>query len=353
MAYRSALVAALGIATVLQSGLASDQKSGPPASAEEVTLGLHMYGEVLPACSPDGRWLAFEYHTNSAPDYPRVGVTRLGRAAHSWRPLLGGRPSSRLFVGDLSWSPDSRSLALITNSHSGRANSSLDSDNLQVVRVDLSTSKMVKLTDFPSSAHLGPTTAWLRTGLIVFTGPDEDIYGVPERGGKLQKLVKVPLDRCSGGTNTLAVSPDEQRIAFAMDSGRENQITECDAVWISDLRTGRLLRVPTVGLRPLSPFWLDANTLLFSGESSSAGERLPVGIYGVSLGTGKVTRLLEGPYLTPFVCDSGKTLYFSWGTKVRDKMRGDGWSTFNDFYWFHIWKIPLHDVLRRSDSPAW
>ena len=152
-------------------------------------------------------------------------------------------------------------------------------------------------------------------------------------------------DKCSGGTNTLAVSPDEQKIAFAMDKGGASQIIECNALWIGDLRTGDQRRVPTTGLSPLSSLWLDGNTILFSGVID-ADKWLPVGIYSVSLDTGKVTRLLKGPYMTPSLCDSGKTLYFSWRPRLRTKtpVRNDG-SNVNEFHQFHVWKVPLHDVF--------
>ena len=345
--YRSVLIASLGLVLALQSRLASDHKSGLPTNAREVTDGVGMHDEVLPACSPDGRWLAFEYHTISDPNYPGVGIMRIRQHARSWQTLLKGKPTPRLFVGDLSWSPDSRSLALITNYPKSDSSTMADSDNLQVVKVELSTRKVVRLTNFSSNARLGPTTAWLRSGVIVFSGPDEDIYSVSEKGDNMRKVVRVPSDACNGGTNTLAVSPDEKRIAFTMDSDRDSQTAQCNALWVSDLQTGNLLRIPTAGLQPRSPFWLDGNTILFSGETSNGGERLPVGIYSLLLNTGKVTRLLEGPYLTPFVCDSGKTLYFSWGPKLRDKRPAGGdWPTLNDFYGFRLWKVPLRDVLR-------
>ena len=67
---------------------------------------------------------------------------------------------------------------------------------------------------------------------------------------------------------------------------------------------------------------------VFSGEKDNK----PVGIYRLSLSTGNLTHLLEGHYLTPFVCDSGKTLYFSWGPSLQSKTpAGDAWPTFNDF----------------------
>jgi Tol biopolymer transport system component len=155
--------------------------------------------------------------------------------------------------------------------------------------------------------------------------------------------------KCGGVTNTLAISRDEQRIAFEVDSDSDGQTTECNALWIGDLRTGTLRRVPTTGLRPLTPFWLDGNTILFSGIDIDGGNWLPVGIYSVSLSTGNVTRLLDGPYLAPFVADSGKTLYFSWGQGLQSKTPvGDTRPTFKDFSGFHIWKVPLRDVLQQS-----
>jgi len=177
---------------------------------------------------------------------------------------------------------------------------------------------------------------------------DENIYAVSEKGGELRQLVNVPKDKCGGGTNTFAVSPDEQKIAFAMEESGDSQVVACNALWIADLQKAKLQRAWTTGLKPLNPFWLDNDTILFSGISMSGGEWHPVGIYRLSLSTGTLTRILDGPYLTPFVCDSGKTLYFSWGPNLQTKTpAGDAWPTFNDFSGFHIWKVPLDDVLQQ------
>jgi len=104
-------------------------------------------------------------------------------------------------------------------------------------------------------------------------------------------------------------------------------------------------------LHPLCPFWLDGNTILFSGINVAGGQWLPVGIYSVSLSAAKVTRLLDGRYLAPFVCDFGKTLYFSWGpTPQTEKPAKDARPPFNDFSGFHIWRVPLRDVLAQHSG---
>ncbi len=343
--YRSGVIISLGLALAVWPVLVrSGPKSRPPTSAQEVTGAVQKYDEVLPKCSPDGRWLAFEYHEPDDPNYPHVGIMDLSQGSHPWHPLLEGKAGRHLYAGDLSWSPDSQWLALWTDYPEGRKSFWSDAD-IRIAKVNIYTREVVRLIDaLPDGAHVGPTTAWLRPALIVFSGMmDENIYGVSERGGKPKKLVSVPSDKCGGGTNTLAVSPDEQSIAFAMDGDGDSQIAECNAIWIADLRTGNLRRVPTTGLHPLSPFWLDPGTILFSGENNNK----PTGIYAASLNSQKVTRLLDGLYLTPFVCDTGKTLYFSWGPRLETKTpAGNDWPTFNDNYGFHIWKVPLRDVLR-------
>lgn len=306
-----------------------------------------MYDEALPACSPDGHWLAFEYHEPGDPDYPRIGIMDLRQDSHPWHPLLEAEAGRHLYAGDFSWSPDSRWLAMITDYPKGSKSFWSDSD-IQVVKVNIKTHEVVRLTNFPLDTSFGPTTAWLRSGMIIFAGEDQNIYGVSEKGGTVRKRISAPTDKCGGITNTLAVSPDEQSIAFAMDWEGDAQIAECNALWIGDLRTGNLRRIPTTGLHPLSPFWLDENTILFSGINIDGGKWLPAGIYRLTLSTGNVTRLLQGNYLTPFVCDSGKMLYFSWGLNLESKTpEGDNWPTFNDFFGFHIWRVPLGDVLAR------
>ncbi len=326
-------------------GFASDRNSGPPTSAQRVTGGFHTYDEVFAACSPDGRWLAFEYNEVNDPDLPRVGMMRRAQGSHVWHSVLKGKPGRHLYVGDLSWSPNSRWLALITDYPEG-TQSFWSAFNPQVAKLNVDTGEVVCLTNFPAGTLLGPTTAWLRSGLIVFPGQDGNIYGVPENGGDVRKLIDVPEKQCGGVTNTLAVSPDEQQIIFEKDSGDASQTNECNALWIGDLRTNSLRRVPTDGLRPLNPFWLDEDTVLFSGIHIEGGKWLPAGIYRVSLTTERVSPVLKGLYDAPSVCDRGNTLYFSWGPSLRTKRTSrDGFNS-NDYYGFHIWKVPLRDVLQ-------
>jgi Tol biopolymer transport system component len=183
-----------------------------------------------------------------------------------------------LYAGDFSWSPDSRWLALITDYPKGSKSFWSNSD-VQVVKVNIKTHEVVRLANFSSNTSFVPTTAWLRSGSIIFAAEDQNIYGVSEKGGDVRKLINVPTDKCGGVTNTLAVSPCGQSIAFAMEREGDGQTAECNALWIADLRTGNLRRIPTTGLHPLSPFWLDENTILFSGISIDGGKWLPVGIY--------------------------------------------------------------------------
>jgi len=348
--HSSALILFFGLMIALQVGSASDREPGPPTSAQRVTGDFHTYAEVFAACSPDGRWLAFEYNELNDPDFPRVGIMRLGHGSRAWRPILKGKPGRHLYVGDFSWSPDSRWLAIITDYPEG-AKDLWSKFNPQVMKVNVETGEIVRLTNFPVGVQFGPTTAWLRSGLIVFAGPDGNIYSLPEGGGDPRKLIDVPEDKCGGVTNTLAVSPDEQKIIFEKDSGNESQTTECNALWIGDMKTKGLRRLPTTGLRPLNPFWLDEDTVLFSGIDVEGGKWLPSGIYRVSPRTGEVNPVLKGSYDSPFVCDSGKMLYFSWGSSPQtEKLAKDARLGFNDFSGFHIWRIPLRDVLQRTNS---
>jgi hypothetical protein len=330
--------------------LARNDRNSLPASAQEITGSVNKYDEVLPKCSPDGRWLAFEYHEASDPNYPRVGIMDLSQHSHPWSPLLEVKPGSHQWAGDFSWSPDSRWLALITDYPDGHKSFWSDWDT-QVVKVNIKTHEVVRLTDFSSNTSFGPTTAWLRSGSIVFAAEDQNIYGVSEKGGHVRKLINAPKDKCGGFTNTLAVSPSGQSIAFVIEGEGDDQTAECNALWIADLRTGELRRIPTTGLLPLSPFWLDENRILFSGISIDGGKWLPVGIYRVLLSSGKVTHVLDGLYLTPFVCDSGKMLYFSRGSNLEAKTpSSDAWPTFNDFAGFHIWRVPLSDVVQQRGN---
>jgi len=341
----SVLIALLLLALPLQVGVANGRGLGLLKRAQEVTKNVHTQGQVGPACSPDGHWLAFEYHEAAEPHYPRVGIMDLSRDDHPWRPLLEGRRGSHLYVGDFSWSPDSRWLAAVTNYPNGSEGVWSDSD-MQILKINIYTEEKVRLTSFPPNTSFLPSTAWLRSGVVVFVGEDGNIYGVSDKGGELRKLISAPTDNCGGVTNTFAVSPDEQSIAFEVDADGDNQVAECDALWIGDLRTGYLRRAPTNGLRPLNPFWLDADTILFSGVEVNADKWLPTGIYMLLLSSGKMATLMKGLYLSPFVCDSGKALYFSWGPTLQSTSFGDEKKVIvNGFSGFHIWKTPLHDVV--------
>jgi hypothetical protein len=348
--YSSILILFFALMIALQMGFTIDREPGPPTSAQRVTGEFHTYAEVLAACSPDGRWLAFEYNELNDPDFPRVGIMRLGHGSLAWHPILKGKPGRHLYVGDLSWSPDSRWLALITNYPDGAKDPWLGF-NAQLVKVNVDTGEVVRLTNFPPNTLSGPTTVWLRSGSIVFTGDDENIYSVPEKGGDVRKLIDVPKDKCGGVTNTFAVSPDEQRIILVKNSGDDSQTTECNSLWVGDLKTKGLRRLPTTGLHPLNPFWLDEDTVLFSGINNEGGKWLPTGIYRISLETGEVVPTLEGAYISPFVCDSGKTLYFAWGPSARtEKPAKDARPAFNDYSGFHIWRVPLRDVLQQTND---
>ncbi len=324
---------------VLLLGMSADQTVQLPASSEPVASEVHMFDEALPACSPDGRWFAFEYHEASAPVYPHIGIMDLKQKS-TWHPLLEERPGSHLYAGDFSWSPDSRWVALITDYPIGRKGFWEDT-SIQIVKVNVYTHDVVRLSNFSVNAHFEPTTAWLKSGLVVFSGADENIYAVPETGGKPRKLVNVPTDKCLGGTNTLAVSPNDRRIAFAMDAGSKEQTEECNALWIGEFSTGKVTRVPTPGLHPLSPNWLDDDTILFSGESNDE----PTGIYRVSLTSQKVVLLLKGQFMTPFVCASKKDLYFSWRAARPQPSNASRENDWPELQGFHIWKVRLREVL--------
>jgi hypothetical protein len=298
-------------------------------------------------CSPDGRWLAFEYHESSTPLAPRIGIVRRNRGIASWHPLLEDKEVD--YLGDFSWSPDSRWLAAIEQDRSNSDFGDFHSD-LQVVKVSVDTGRMIKLTHLPPGSAIGAGTAWLRSGLIIFPGslPDGGIYGVPANGGDVQKLVNLPTQKCGEDADTLAASPDGQRIAFWIAPGVGKEKDACQALWVADPGTGTVREVRTTGLYPVTPFWLNADAILFA---TMAEDETPLGIYQISLPSGAVTPVVTGLYMSPFVCDSGRTLYFAWVPKLSDKEYVlDDFHIGNFFYGFHIWRVPLGNLLRQHKS---
>lgn len=334
---------------VLRVGFADGQSGNRPAKARQVTIDMGLYAEVFATCSPDGRWLAFEYNDTHDPDYPRIGILERGERPRTWRPLLQVNKNRHVYIGDASWSPDSAWLAVITNYPNGSAGLFSDTDT-QIVKVNIHTAQVVRLTNFPPNTSLGPTTAWLRSGSILFSRPDDGIYVVPENGGEARKVLNLPTNKCPGIVNTLAVSPDEQRVSFVMDGDRDGRSEECNALWIAQLSTGTMQRLPTTGLHPVQPFWLERDLILFSGINGT-GKSVPAGIFSISLESGEITAIHKGLYISPMVCDSGKTLYYSWGRALRTKTpAGKYWPVLNDNYGFHIWKEPLPGVRPKKKN---
>ncbi len=173
---------------------------------------------------------------------------------------------------------------------------------------------------------------------------------VSTKGGKVRKLVSLPRQQCGDNVSTFAISQDERRIAFAIEPASENESDGCTALWVANLTTGAVHAILTPSLYPVTPFWLNANTILFSGMDK---EENPLGIYELSLPSGAVTPIVKGLYLSPFVCDSGRTLYFAWAPKLAGK--DFVWHYLhlgNPFYGFHIWRVPLHDVLQQRTRKA-
>jgi Tol biopolymer transport system component len=315
-------LALLGMSLAEPPGVANYNKPVPPARSQRVTDGP--FAEVAPMCSPDGRWLAFEYFGAEQSDTPQIRIMRRHADLSSARPLI----DVKQYNGDMSWSPDSRWISVQMDFPTAEQNGPR-TDDAQIAKINIYSHEVIKLTDLARNADVDSTTSWLRTGWIVFSAIDDTLYAVPDGGGgRLRSLSHLPTSLCSGGMDTLGGSPSGQRIAFDMSDFDK----QCDVLWIADVKTGRVTSVPT-DVHPVSPFWLDENTILFSGENDN---QEPIGIYQVSLRTGRVDRLLIGMYLTPFVCDSGRTLYFSFGSELQ--RTGKSW---NPFYGFHIWKMPM------------
>jgi len=274
-------------------------------------------GEIGPRCSPDGRYLAFEYFSAEHPNAVQVWSMPIAGEFSEAKSLLGYTGKS---YGEISWSPDSAWLSFIGGS---RDSSGVISD--QVFKINVASQKVAQLTNFPSRTSLGAGTSWSKDGQIAFE-MDDDIYVVPQSGGAVAKLVSVKTELPGIGPFFPSWSPDGGRVAFVGRTAQKNSL------YVADLGNHRIEKIFD-GVGDDAPWWLDDRHVLSShveGQSHSS-------IWMIRVRDKRGVRLTQGFYdISPVGCVGGKQFYFS---RNKDISQGGG----SLMRGFHIWKAPIPD----------
>jgi len=272
-------------------------------------------GEIGPRCSPDGRYLAFEYFSTEHSDAVQVWLMPPDRFSDA-RPLLG---YSGMSYGEISWSPDGGWLSFVGGSP--------ESDGVlseQVFKINIANRQITQLTYFPARTSLGGTS-WSRDGRILFE-MDDDIYVVPQTGGTVAKLLDVNTRLPGVNPFFPSWSPDATRVAFVGRTAKEHSL------YVADLDSNIIEKIfSDVG--DDGPSWLDDSRILCSrveGQSQSS-------LWLVRVREKNGVRLTQGFYdIGPVACVSGEYMYFARNADISrfsgPMMRG-----------FHIWRVRMRN----------
>lgn len=310
---REIISLALMLGLLLPEGLA--RRAGPRGrsapllrGASQITFGSVSEGD--PAVSPNGEWMAFEFFHARPEGAEGIWVMPIKAGFVRARPLVDNANNS---MGP-SWSPDDRWISFVRGTFNGQAITD------QVCKVDLQTGRAVQLTHLPKFAVTGDSAVWLRGNRIAFKYKG-GIYTVRSDGGRATRLFDVesrlPRNHDFSG---LAFSPNEQRVAFEVtDSNADYRLA------IVDLRTGKL-EYPVGKAFSGFPAWINNHWLLYSGKSGGR----QVGIWALSVLTGKVEQLTKGPIdFNPTFSAALGAIFISRNEKH------------HLLYGFHIWRVSV------------
>lgn len=220
-----------------------------PVSGDEIfqlTSGGGRTRSVRPRISPDGRTVAFLRDTDTDERFDVFVVDRDGRVERK----LTDRSATR---GELAWSPDSRSLALVSDEEGGFA--------LRVLDVASGTSRAIaRELRFVEDLTISP--AWSHDGRFISyhsgdAAANVDLYVVPADGSSAPRKLET-RGGAKGQSRGPAWSPDDRALAFETDargrweiallplrdgnadgaarSLREGRFDETDPVWDVDAR---------------------------------------------------------------------------------------------------------------------
>jgi dipeptidyl aminopeptidase/acylaminoacyl peptidase len=236
-------------------------------SAEARALTLGPKHDSHPRFSPDGRTLAFLSDRRPAveeePDAPKDPKEREDSAQIHLLPLDGGE-ARRLTdlpqgVDGFEWSPDGRSLAVLSSSVAATRDADAKARGKAATR---------KLSEPPESDfHYVDRLQYLFNGAGFVYHRKPRIWLVDAATGDAR-----PVTDGAAPENQPAWSPDGTRIAFAADRHRDRDIRWRSDVWVVEVATGNVTRI--TGGRGFfdTPNWLpDGRTVAVFGHRFPAG----------------------------------------------------------------------------------
>ena len=310
------------------------------ADARRVTLGARTDRHAR--FSPDGRTLAFlsdrRLLVEEEPTRPTDAKEREDAVQVHLLPLDGGE-ARRLTdlprgVNEFAWSPDGRTLAVLTSSLGATA----EADAKKRGRPAKPKPGEVPLSDYRYLDKLG----YQYNGAGFIDDRDAHLWLVDVEAGEARPLVVGHTPEAAP-----AWSPDGTRIAFTANRHRDPDLAYRSMVFVVDVVSGKVTPVASgddAGFG--SPAWTrDGSTIV------AIGERFPRGGYrtgiwrfaadGADAGTGGGTDLLASTELKP---DAAMNSDLTLGEGTRVAMSADGSSvlfTAPVDGSFELWRVPL------------
>jgi acylaminoacyl-peptidase len=231
------------------------------APARQLTLGARW--DHSPRISPDGATVAFisdrRLYAEEEPDRPKDPKERDDCFQVYLLPLDGGE-ARRLTdlpkgVTDLAWSPDGRTLAVLTAS----LGATIEEDRRKRGRPAKPKPGETPLSDYRFIDRL----AYQYNGIGFTDDKDQHLWLVDVATGSARPLVSGPTPE-----EHPAWSPDGTRIAFAANRRRNPDLEERRAIWVVEVATGEVTLVAHGGDAVfLFPTWTrDGASILAIGD---------------------------------------------------------------------------------------